>query len=83
MSPDDDRSDDGRRDWLEYGSEAVRDNASDVCYGNPRPHFVHWGRPPMELVPYFLIVATLIVGYPEQSATVLLGLILLWLWFRR
>ena len=37
----------------------------------------------MELVPLFLVIATLMVGYPQQSATILVGLILLRLWFRR
>jgi len=37
----------------------------------------------MEFVPLFLVLATLIVGYPEQSAKILLGLLLLRWWFRR
>ena len=37
----------------------------------------------MDLVPLFLILATLMIGYPKQSAVTLLCLILLRLWFRR
>lgn len=37
----------------------------------------------MELIPLFLILATLMIGYPQQSLVLLLGLILLRLWFRR
>jgi len=37
----------------------------------------------MELVPLFLVLATLMVGYPQESAQLVLGLILLRCWFRR
>jgi len=31
----------------------------------------------------FLVLATLMVGYPQQSTAILLGLLLLRLWLRR
>ena len=37
----------------------------------------------MELVPLFFVLATLMVGYPQQSAAILLSLIVLRIWFRR